>query len=358
MNQWLLSGFATPVSSRRNTAIKTCHFLTTLLTRPIVYSFHLILAMVLSASGNAQDHSLELEQLRPKRVGIGGIAARAINGFHTPVIYQVRLDRRLVDSLLPDSLVPRLQRGNKGLGAKVEKVALKPGFLRRMSGSLHAVNKGAVTDPQQHFHELFQPMQPYNFALSGEGLSFARTGTGFGPNRVSKHAIISMSFQDIRFAGQLWRHGDTLWFNANSGTYMKKRKESKGLNPAPSPDNMLYLMQSVFEPALTVAFTNELAPYFGYEEASDQGEKALAAAQKAEEEAAKTTDQERAALLRSLAITARLKAERALQAAKAVEAAKEGVPQYLEGDASAGRAAMEARQARKEIEKVLDTDDD
>jgi hypothetical protein len=197
-------------------------------------------------------------------------------------------------------------------------------------------------------------MQPYNYALTRHHFSFAKTGPAFGDDLLSKHSVISPAYLDVRFAGQMWRRNDTLWFNANSGTYLKKRKQSSGLNPAPDPERMIPVMHNIFGGSVTVIFCTDIAPRFGADEAIDQAEKALNAAKKAETKAALIKEHQMANALRELALAARSRSKEAISAAKTAKTFRSNQSAYLEADHKAGIAAMEAKKARKIIEKALE----
>jgi hypothetical protein len=163
---------------------------------------------------------------------------------------------------------------------------LKPGYLHWTSSVLRcaASSEGSLT--KKRLAAIIPGRQPFCHVISGRRLSFTKTGLGFGIDRVSKHAVISPSLEDVRFARQLWHAGDTLWFNAHSGTFLKKRKSS-GLNEAPGPEAMLAVMRQTFEPAFTVRYSDDVAPEFGKSEAIEQADKAISVAEPAEAAAAK-----------------------------------------------------------------------
>ena len=235
---------------------------------------------------------------------------------------------------------------------------MKPGFIQFTSSKLRAVEASRDTVPQTRLSALLVPMQPYNYALTRDHFSFAKTGPAFGADLLSKHSVISPTYLDVRFAGQMWRRSDTLWFNANSGTYLKKRKKTPSLNPAPEPELMMPVMRSLFGPSVIVVFCNDIAPRFGEVEAIDQAEKALKAAKKADAKATDINDHERVRQLRAAAAEGRKKADEAITASKEVRHLSKNQPAYLDADKKAGIAAMQAKKARKVIEKLLDNVDE
>jgi hypothetical protein len=314
----------------------------------------IIALALLMAACLTQGQTITLVWLRPHRIGIGGILIHSISGFKTPVVYEVTHGHEAVDSLLPQPMTPRLRRNTPGMKGMMEKIFMKPVFIRFTSHKLRAVEAARASLPQQQLSELLVPMQPYNYALTHEHFTFARTGPAFGDYLLSKHSVISPTYLDVRFAGQMWRRNDTLWFNANSGTYLKKRKKSSGLNPAPEPERMIPVMRSIFGSSVTVVFCNDIAPGFGADEAIDQAEKALKAAKKADAKAAVIKEPQLAAALRESAAQARSRSNEAIRAAKAVRTFRKYQADYLEADYKAGIAAMEAKKARKIIEKELE----
>jgi hypothetical protein len=158
----------------------------------------------------------------------------------------------------------------------------------------------------------------------------------------------------VRFAGQLWRTGDTLWLNAHSGTFLKKRKSS-GLNEAPEPEAMMAVMRRTFEPAFTILYSDDVAPEFGKSEAIEQADKAIAAAEEAEAAAAEPDYATVADELNAAAAEARAKAKEAKEIAVLVPEA--GETGFYEHDRMAAKAASTARQARKNVEHLLEKEE-
>jgi hypothetical protein len=314
-----------------------------------------VLIVVAAAAQRSSMSAVHVRQLRPYRLDIGGSAVRGINGFSTPYIYDIVIDSNVVGANVPEALQPRLTRSTKGLYGEVEKVFMKPYYLRWMSHILRGAEKDLGLIDKRALRDLLPDRQSNSYALSSGCLSFARTGLAFGRDLVSKHATITPSFEEVHFAGQFWRNGDTLWFNGQSGTFVKKRKSTK-LNKAPPHEVMILIMQSIFNPEFVVAFTDDVAPGFAQAEAREQADKATAAAKKAEAAASRVRGNAASAQLIVVAKQAREKAKEAMEASTKVPKRTSDKGWYIL-DRTAAKATTDVRDARKQIETLLEKEE-
>jgi hypothetical protein len=313
-------------------------------------------------SSTALGQEIRVEEFRPARIGAGSLLIKGIHHFHAPHVYEVALDSKTVDQVLPSPIEPRLQRPPAKFMDRVSAAFRTPLFIRTIHKILRRVETTSDITSREELRDHFEDFNTHTYAITGSGFAFAETGPRFGQDLVSKHAIIAEDFRDVRYAGQFWRDGNKLCFNSNSGTYIKKRK-SGDLDPAPDYQAAMTVIKAVFEPALKVEYCREIAPWFGANEAIDQAQKAIAAAIDAEtlaDTAGKSA--EVVAKAWDLAGKARAKADLAYDAASAASQAEGAYAQtpedavvrahFFELDLKAAEAAADAKKARKKIEKL------
>jgi hypothetical protein len=326
---------------------------------------HLGLAIAVTlpfADASLAGSGLEVRKIRPQRIGLKATIFRAVDGFHTPLIYTVTLRPDEVNALLPNALAPRLDRPETGLGGKLRQLSRSEGFIRWVRDALHSAEKPTDIVDDAGVAGLFrEERSPHTFTISSDGFAFAETGPELNHDVISKHVMIATDFKDVRFAGQFWREGSRLCYNGNSGTYMKHRKEA-GLNRAPKDKAALPILQPIFEPSLKVELCGVIAPHFGSSEALDQGEKAITSAELAEAAIARDPSAENADELLAAAVSARQGAEEAFLASRNAAWKKKDRRKhpeiYAELDRQAAEAAYEAKRRRKVIEKILGIDED
>lgn len=310
---------------------------------------------------------LEVRQFHPRRIGVGSALVKGVSR-QTPQVFEVALDPKTVDEVLPAPIEPRLRRPPEKFADRLTSVFTTPLFIRTMNKILRRVEGASEITTREKLRDHFEDFNTHTYAITGSGFAFAETGPRFGQDLVSKHAIIAEDFLDVRYAGQFWRDGGKLCFNSNSGTYIKKRKRSD-LDPAPDYQAAMTVLKAVFEPALKVEYCREIAPWFGADEAIDQAQKGIAAAVDAETLAdTPGTPADVAAKARDLAGKAREKADLAYDASAAASQA-EGLyaqspedaaarARFFELDLKAAEAAATVKKARKKIEKLLDPEED
>lgn len=320
-----------------------------------VFSTLLMLVALNSGFAVAQAGApLEVYRFRPQRVGLGSTAVRLLRGLKTPVLYDVTLDSNRVTTLLPHAMEPRLERPDAG---KIQKVLLTDSFMNGLKSVLRkAKNKTDITASAE-LAALFSEFQTHNFTITSDVFTFAKSGKTRMLDSLSKHAIISKNLHDVRFAGQMWRDGTKLCLNANSGTYMKKRK-SAGMSEEPDHAKAIQLLTPIFAPALKVIECREIAPGFGGSEALDQAQKAELAVLNAESiEVDQIADSDREVFQAALT-NARLAAAHAYEVSEAAIVAQENSDknraEYLRLDLVAAEAAAKAKEMRKIIEKILE----
>lgn len=324
----------------------------------------LLCTLLLLCTLSAQAQEADVRVYRPAKVGLGSLLVRGVNHFQQPLVYEVALNPQAVHEALPQPLEPRLKRPSETMMDRIGAIFRTRIFMRTLNHVLRRVESPAGISTQQELRDHFGINETHTYAITGDAFAFARTGPQFGKDLVSKHAIIAEDFMDVRYAGQLWREDEnTMCFNSNSGTFLKKRK-SAGLTPAPEHEAAGKIVAAVFSPALTVKHCREIAPWFGADEAIDQAQKAIAAADEADalaEDVATVAEE-----ARRLSALARAEADRAYDAASAAseaeaayqrEATDETRQRFFELDRKAADAADSVQKYRKKIEKLTDADD-
>ncbi len=313
----------------------------------LVFSF----AAPQAPDARANEGVREVRTLHPHAIGIGGLLMRGFNRFQTPYVHEVLIDPARVTELLPVKLTPRLDRPDTSFFSGL---FLKPAVMRELSRMLRGGKFFPSDTSSDAIAELLPNRSVHTYVLTGDRLTFAEAGLSFGKDKVSKHALIAIDFRDVRYSGQLWREGNTLCFNANSGTFMKKRKQMPGLEKAPKAEPMILIMKQIFEPTLKVSVCRETPPGFGAKEAYDQANKAMLAvyaAQAALKEKTACPGTE-AKLKADLTETIR-QADLTYADGKAVPLSKDD-PSFWDLDVKAADAADRVQVYRKGLEELME----
>ena len=334
------------------------------------YLVSTFVCFVFLASSAVIADPIKVTKLRPDK-DCGGFFVRLVAGIRTPHVYEVELDSKLVDSILPNKLEPRLQRDEPGIMGKISDAARSPKLIQKFKDEIREKSQLVPVNGPEGLAALFPERQTHTFTVTGTHFSFAPTGPAKSIDQVTKHVVISHDLNDVRFAGQTWREGNTLCYSGNSGTFMKKRDQNpaRKYNEAPEPELLVNVLAPIFGTALAIKHCDRIAPGFGGSEALDQAEKAVAAAEAAEQAAKVARIPERAAKARIAARGALAAADEAEQLAKAAEDAEAMLKKAmdkqdpeLEGlaradlqtaDERAAEGAEKAKDARKKAEKAL-----
>lgn len=307
-----------------------------------------------------QNSPLEVYRVRPQTVGVGSAVIKLIRPQGTPLLYDVALDATQVETTFPEVMEPRLVRPDVSKLSRLFRSS--QGLIKSLKHSLRRVKEETGIVDAAGLADLFRESSSHTYTITGHTLTFANTGPAPGVDFLSKHVLISEDLHDVRFAGQMWKQGELLCVNGNSGTYVKKRGAS-GLNKAPKLQTVVAFLTPLFSPALKVTECRAIAPSFGSSESLDQAQKAEIAVQKAQQyleseaELSSVLSSEIQAELKTAMETTTLAAALAFAASENAHLThRERLADpdaYLELDRLAADAADAAKEARKKIEKLL-----
>ncbi len=158
--------------------------------------------------------------IKTGKVGTFGTYLRSIWGEHPIFEVDLRNQNVRVDDYLTTNL-KAFPHQNPSWATRLKKeLIFSPtvtDFLRSEMASDYNCHRGIC---EKSLLGMLKDMK-YNFVITPDEIIIARLNNGQRVSwALSKHALLANYNDNVRFAGEFWKDGDTIYINNNSGTYM------------------------------------------------------------------------------------------------------------------------------------------